>query len=367
MFNNFQMNGGYMKKIKLLFLSLIMIGCTVLLIAEDTEKEDSGKIEHSTSVGVDFAYYFPTQKGFGQVGGFLPISYKPAVDPDDKDNTVGSTWGGAEFQAKIKHGIKIPCLQGENPLVADNNVKFNFTGNLAPVALYGTAAAVLTPIAFLNFEVGATVGTGWHLIFNGLGDNDNGEISEKSFPGAVIEVFGSGTFQFDLAAVVPGDWNHVVTQVNAKFMYKMFTSEMAMDGGSWQWLNDSGENLNGWLYKGTYFLGYQMPTMVNLVGFLVTTEQMIGKNSEISPIAGVDEDKTAIADNGWGSDFVEVTFGPIANIAFNDQHNLTVELRFKNGLDYLDNTFFEKYYKNKVVEDTYLYFDRIGLSYSYSF
>ena len=343
---------------RFLFILALLVGILAFLPAEG--------VEHSTIIGSDFAYYFDNNEGYGATGGFLPLSYTPQEDPANNPDsrTLGSGWGSVELKAYLTHRIRIPFLQGDNPLVSDNNATVNLKLNVAPVAVYGEASVTITPIAFLNFDFGGMIGSGWNAeIFNGVGDNINGDINTDSFPGVVGELWSSATFQFDLAALVPGEWTHVVTQLSGKFLYSAFTSDYARNGGidgapgPWQWLADSGENLNGWKYKGSYFLGYQMPLVLDTVGFLVETSQAIGPNSTLSTMAG----------NGWGSDFTEVTFGPLVNLAFNEHNSLAVLVQFQTGRDYTDATIFEPFYQDRVYEDTYTKFHRIALSYNYKF
>lgn len=363
-----------MKFLRKALPALLLAGSLTLLFAEG--------VEHSTSIGAEFAYYFDNNQGWGQTGGFLAPSYNPvafdsapvgfayATDDygdgltQDEKRTLGSGWGSVELQTYLKHKIKFPFLQGDGALVEDNNATVNLDLYVAPVAVYGRASLTITPIAFLNFNLGGLLGTGWNaVIFNGIGDNINGKISTDSFPGVVTELFSSATFQFDLAALVPGEWNHVVTQINAKFVYSYFSSDYARDGGPngtpgpWQWLADGGENLNGWEFEGTYFLGYQMPLVLDTVGFLVETSQQLG----------YDETETMDSAGGWGSDFVQVTFGPLANFAFDDHSSLAVLVQFQTGRDYTDITIFNEFYQNRDYEDTYTKFHRIALAYNYKF
>lgn len=326
-------------------------------------------IDTTTSVGTEFAYYPDNNQGYGQIGGFVAPSYSPVETPGSftpalndysatEPRTLGSGWGAVKFQTYLKHRIKIPFLQGEGSLLKDNNATVNFDLYVAPVAVYGRTSVTITPIAFLNFNIGGLIGTGWNAsLFNGLGDNVNGEIMTKSFPGVVLEVFSSASLQFDLAALLPGKWNHVVAVTNFKFTYSYFTSQWARDGGPWQWLADDGENLNGMKFEGTYFLGYQMPLTLDTVGFLVETEQMIGKNYNLS----------TMADNGWGSDFVSVTFGPMCHFTFNEHNSLAVLFQFSTNRDYTDSTIFNQYYQNRVYEGTFVKWDNVSLAYDYKF
>ena len=360
-----------MKLSQFLLPVFLLIGLTMSIYCED--------IEHETSVGVEFAYYFDDNAGYGQSGGFVAPNYSPvetpfSFEPEDDDyadiepRTLGSGWGAVELQAFLKHRIRVPFLQGDGALVADNNVRFNFDLYAAPVAAYVKASATITPIAFLNFDFGGMLGTGWNAtIFNGAGNNINGYLEENSFPGVVTELFSSVTFQFDLAAIIPGEWNHVVTMINAKFLYSYFSTEQAKEGIPWQWLADSGENLNGMEFEGSYFIGYQMPLVLDTVGFLLETSQLMGSNNQLSTMAGADGSISTVEDNGWGSDFLQVTFGPLANFSFDEHNSLAVLLQFQTDKDYTNETIFNQYYQNRVYEDSYVKFHRIALAYNYKF
>ena len=351
-------------------MKLVRFTALVLMISVLSFSLFGEGVEHETSIGTEFAYYFDDHSGYGQTGGFVAPNYSPVETPlgftpaagdyaNTDPRTLGSGWGSVELQAYVKHRIKVPFLQADGALTEGNNVNFKFDLYAAPVAAYGKVAAVITPIAFLNFEIGGMIGTGWNaVIFNGVGNNIDGLIDTTSFPGAVTELWSSATFQFDLAAIVPGEWNHVVTMINAKFLYSYFTTSEAIAGTPWQWLADSGENLNGWKFEASYFLGYQMPLVLDTIGFLVETSQAIGDNALLSTMASV---------GGWGSDFIEVTFGPLANFAFDDHNSLAVLVQFQSGKDYTDDTIFNQLYMNRDYEATHVSFHRIALAYNYKF
>ncbi|QEN06919.1 hypothetical protein EXM22_02510 [Oceanispirochaeta crateris] len=324
----------------------------------------AGETQHQTSWGVDFAYYLDDNKGKNSDNGFAWPSYSPVEVPDtypigsDEGRELGSGWGSVELQLYIDHTITVPFLQGTSPLTKDNNIKFGFRGSLAPVVAYVQTKAVITPIAFLNFELGYSIGSGWSgLGFNGIGLNNDGTGIPESdpFPGAVMETWMSGTFQFDMAAVRPGKWNHVVVVANGKFKNMYFTAAGSDD--AWQWKADDGENFNGNMFLGTYVLGYQMPLQVDMIGFMVETEQYIGDV----------KDKSTMASNGWGSDFVEVKFGPLANVTFDEKNSVTALLQFKTDRLYSDDSIHDNYYATRNYESTYVKIHRIALAYKHKF
>jgi len=339
-------------------LLLIFWGGLLFLSAQETQG-----IVRSTSWGLEAAYYTDDHEGLDS-GGFVFPNYTPSPLPGvytlpgvDPGRDLGSGWGSVEFQALVRHSIQMPFLQGDGPLTSGNNIQFNFRGNLAPVVAGIQASALWTPIAFLQLELGSHLGTGWHALgFNGMGLNNDGtgNPAEDSFAGVVSRTWVAGTFQFDLAAVMPGEWNHVVVLANARLEYQNYSA--AEDGDAWQYESDSGENFNGFRYLGTYLLGYQMPLRVNTLGILVETEERLGEPREMSTIAS----------GGWGSDFVTVRIAPVAMITLTDKASLTVLAQFTNDIRYTQDTIYLNWFQNRTVaaDDTFWKFRRIAFSYS---
>ena len=319
-------------------------------------------ITHQTFWGAEFAYYLDSNEGQNQDKFEFP-SYSPTSLPGDytaiggdEGRKLGSGWGAIELQLYAGHKVTVPFLQGSGPLTSNNNVSFQVKGYLAPVVAYIETSATIEPLAFLNFSAGYSIGTGWYgLGFNGIGLNNDGTgvPEQKAFPGAAMETWASGTFQFDVAALWPGDWHHIVMVADAKINYINFTA--AGNNDAWQWKADKGENFNGLLYEGTYLLGYQMPKMVDTVGFLVETTQRVGSASEIS--------KGDTAD--WNSSWVHVKFGPLMNLSFNEKNSLTILLQLENQKKYTDDTIYYNYFRNREYESDYFRIHRLALSYKH--
>ncbi len=334
-----------MKNVLFLTIYLLIISGTAFAVESTTYFDAAG------------AYYFDDNKGFGlRNGDFAPVSYSPKKKetPTDADRALGSGWGGAAAKASVTHKIKVPFMQGTGALSSGNNVLFQLKGELSPVSINAGASATITPIAFLNFQAGTQLGTGWNFfgLFNGLGLNNDGNPLETNIPGIVSKSWLSGTFQFDIGAVVPGEWTHVIMAATAKAEYKYFSA--AGNGDAWQYEADAGENFNGFSFLGSYVLGYQLPFMINTVAFMVETEQMLGNNKDMS----------IIADNDWGSDFVQVTFGPLANIELSENSSLLILVQFRNEKLFSEGTIYNNYFKNREQTGSYIDFRRIAFSYS---
>jgi hypothetical protein len=341
--------------------SLVCILCLLLVVSTAARAD---RVERSTSFSVEGAYYLPDNKGYGvSDGGFNPISYTPEHLPgsyvpigNDEGRDLGSTWGPAEIQFLLTHRIKVPFLEGSGALTSGNNVTFSFTGALTPVSTRLEARANLTPIAFLDFFGGAMIGTGWDIgLFNGMGLNADGTGNPESasFQGVVTESWVGATFQFDLAALVPGDWTHVVALLSPRLQYAWFSE--AERAEAWMWEADDGENFNGFKFYNTYFLGYQMPLALDMVGFLAETEQNLGYVKDLDADEGTD----------WGSDYLQITVSPVFSFTLSESGSLAVLFQFRRErmYDESDDSIFANYYKNRNAVGTYWDFYRIAFSY----
>ena len=131
---------------------------------------------------------------------------------------------------------KFPFLQGENQLTSDNNVALKLNIGLSPISADIMGNAVFTVLPFLTFTAGAMVGTGWNydlfgsLPLIGLGlnrktnaDDPNDGVIGNGLDGVVWNAHFGNTFQFDFAAIFPGDWNHVVVQIYNEIQYYAYT------------------------------------------------------------------------------------------------------------------------------------------------
>jgi hypothetical protein len=341
------------KSYPVLLLFCLMLGIPSAAPAEGTERSTSFTLEGAYSPADNWGY------GVGD-GGFAPISYDPVENTafffsPDEGRDLGSPWGSAKIQALLTHRIAVPFLAGAGSLTSGNNIAFTFTGALSPVSARLEAQATLTPIAFLNVFAGVMMGTGWDIgLFNGMGLNADGSgIPESaSFQGIVSNLWAGGTFQFDLAAVVPGKWTHLVVLVRPKLQYAFFSG--AGRDQAWMWEADGGENFNGFQLHGTYFLGYQMLSVLDTAGFLVETKQNLGYVKDLSPMDS----------GGWGSDHVEITVSPLFNLAFSDSSSVTILFQFRRERLYDEPSIFANYFRNRSAIGTYWDFYRIALSYN---
>ncbi|MEX2443171.1 MAG: hypothetical protein WD492_06190 [Alkalispirochaeta sp.] len=339
---------------------LLVMAMTVPVLAQ----EDI--IEQTRSVGFDFAYYPGDQNGKGvSDGGFAPLSYR-TVEPDggtaDDERVLGTTWGNVELKGYYQHAWIIPALRwSDGALAQDNNLTIRSTTGVSPISVTQEVRAILTPIAFLQFNAGGFIGTGWNLqIFDGLGEIDltDGSVDSSSFEGAVVRGNVGGTFQFDLAAVFPGDWNHVVTVFSPQWTYSALTG--AGEDVAWSFEADNGTNYRGWEYKTTAVLGYQPPwDAVAIVGVLYEGERLVGAAVDRAR-AGAPED----FDAAFRTDRIAL----LANFALGDErrHSLTVLPQFQRNRLPSEDTILKQGVQRRETVGSYWDFYRVAVQYRFA-
>ncbi|AEV30125.1 hypothetical protein SpiGrapes_2351 [Sphaerochaeta pleomorpha str. Grapes] len=183
---------------------------------------------------------------------------------------------GPNVEAKLEAGysLKIPMMQGDGPLFSGNNLKVKGLVGVSPVAATVSLDAILTPIAVIELNLGASFGTGWDfglLDLEGLRLSTGGigtALSSDQLGGMYYKVKAGAAFQFDTAAIFPGDWTSVVLRTYHELNYQGYTN--ADKNIAWEY-ETSGAMENGFNYKGEYLVGYQMPIKLNMVAVLLET------------------------------------------------------------------------------------------------
>jgi len=233
-----------------------------------------------------------------------------------------------EAKLAFTQTFKFPFLQGDDPLTANNNVAFALSAEATPISLNGLVKAVLTPVAFIELSAGARIGAGWPLNlfgsdiygtgFNSIDNNDEAKYDGSPFDALLWKVNIGGTFQFDLGAVIPGDWNHVVFLSYHEINYHGNTR--AVNGEAWYYESDDGENRNGFNYFGNIVLGYQMPIFISMVAFMAEMDLYLydGVPSE-----------SGINRNLWGDDLLRWKFSNILNFSITDQFSIALITQFR--------------------------------------
>lgn len=303
-----------------------------------------------TTLEIQADYLFPNHEAV-DAGGLVPVVFGVLGGTPAQPRVAGSTWGGGEFKAIVARSLVVPFLAGQGSMTKDNNLELDLSGELSPVSINGNFRAVLTPIAFLKLEAGAGLGTGWAIGFIGLAMNDAGTIDPQNFGGVIYRAWVAGTFQFDLAALFPGDWNHFVVLASPKIQYQAYST--ATKDQAWLWEADQGMNFNGAKLTGSYLVGYQMPIALDLAGLLLQTEGWLGSVRDRSPMA-----------TGWGSDFTYLTFGPLFDFKIGDTSSIAILPQFKTGIKWTAASQWNLDFQQRAYQEGYLYFYRLAFDFS---
>ncbi|MDR0877610.1 MAG: hypothetical protein LBN21_06120 [Treponema sp.] len=259
-----------------------------------------------------------------------------------------------ELKLAFNQNWVFPFLQGEGALTAGNNIKLNLSAEVTPISLNGIAEATWTPIAFLQVVAGTKLGTGWNIelgdfLLYGIGINTPGPLNSDGIPERTMDgtPFGGLTynfhlgsaFQIDMAAFVPGDWNHIVFRTYHEGTYMGFSEADADD--SWVYEDDFSQRRNGFTYYGNFLLGYQMPIFLNTVGLLAEVNQNL---------------YTTSGRDVWGDDLGQWLFSALFNFTITPKISAALIVQTKTFRNYTDSTSKigdrekKTFYQNRVLD-----------------
>lgn len=284
------------------------------------------------------------------------------VSGGDHFAPITGLFNSFELKTTFNAECKIPAPLGKHFLLKDSNVRIKTAFELCPVTVRPLVSVSFTPLPFLVFSTGASIGTGWSAFgFKGLCKLDeNGKISKKSIEYENLTPFGnyyydfwfSGLFQFDTGAIFPGDWTHAVMQASYTVSYVGVTG--VDDGKIWLW-QLVGNNCNGWRYTANFVLGYQMPLPLS----------MIAVNTDVYALFNSDD--YGIYSISYNGDFTNVTISPMLKFDFSKKDSLFVLFEFKKR-----RSFEEEHSESK--EEIFLtysgaewFFNRIAFSWTHVF
>ncbi len=244
-----------------------------------------------------------------------------------------------EALVSYTHTITIPAIQGEDFLTKDNKLKLEFGISATPISLGASFNAILSPLAFLEFNLGGQLGSGWDIGFvNGLGINTKIDLNTISvtkdpFAAAVWKLKGGAAFQFDLAALIQGDWNHLVFRTYHEGFYRAMTG--VGSDVSWTFEAEDPENRNGWNYYGNYVLGYQMPIALDLIALVAESELFL---------------YDTLGREVWGDDLFRWKFGALVQFNLGSGVSLAVVGQLKLWRNFTDSTANYAFYQDRVID-----------------
>jgi len=272
-----------------------------------------------------------------------------------------------EAKLSFSQSFVFPFMQGSSPLTRDNNITAVLTAEVTPVSLNGKAEVVWTPAAFFLLSGGGLAGSGWNMpLGNGIGINKPEDenaapprkaiVDGKAFDGLLWRAWGAGTLQFDLGAVIPGDWSHVLFQSRQELRYGAYSRAGPQE--SWIFEADYGENQNGWVYYASYVLGYQMPLapVLDTIAFMAELEKPLYNTP---------------GGDFWGENLGKWTFSGLYNFSITKRFSTALVLQMQTRRNYGSSNFdnVDYYYRDLELKsdggERRLLFYRAALLFSY--
>ncbi|MEL3906450.1 MAG: hypothetical protein P1P65_05415 [Treponema sp.] len=242
-------------------------------------------------------------------------------------------------QLNVSEVIKVPVMNFNTALTRGNNIAFKIGAELTPITLEGKFDIIWTPIAFLELYAGAGIGSGWtikklHGLSVTTADASGRTVKTPvNFKRPFYSVNFGGAFQFDLGALIPTPWTHVVFRID---QYALYRGLAGVDRyASWIYKNDAGMNRNGFTYCGTYLIGYQMPLPLSLIALRVETEKTF-----YAVPSGLDK-------RDWGEDQYYVAFGPVLNFTAAKILNIMLVAQWETLLSYKEA---DRFYQNQKID-----------------
>jgi hypothetical protein len=257
-----------------------------------------------------------------------------------------------EAQLAFTQTFVFPVLRGDHFLFSGNNLATNLTFNVSPLSMNAGAEAVLTPIALAQIKAGALGGSGWNIpaLGNGLavnrrradGASSFNDRAGSPFEGLVWKAYGGGALQFDLAAVLPGDWNHLLFQIYQEVNYRANTAAAADQ--LWEYEAEGGLLRNGLNYYASYVIGYQLPVsrFLNVIGFMGEMELKLRD--------GLGYDPASRRDSGY--DKPEWKLSALYNAGITEKIGITFILQLKTAPHYTEETRNSYYLDRKLDAET---------------
>ena len=322
----------------------------VLIALADTTFAENAKQKSlwDFSVTTDFAYY-PKTDAKTSTGGvhFAPLT---------------GIYNGIECRVTGTVGYTIPVPFGDNSLVRGNKLRFYGQLELTPVSIMPAIGISFSPIAFLNFSTGSSIGTGWtvksgSINLQGIAEwnPSTAAYEDIAFKSAFWEFWGEGTFMFDFAAIKPGDWNHIVAYTSYKLAYQGITTG-GENGNPWLY-KLIGEKINGWQYTTNFIAVYQMPPVL----------QTVGVQTELSGQLNGTKDFAAQY-HSMNPNFMDISVSPIMVFEFSKEDTLTLQFKFASRRSYTEKASDTKNVLTGLEQSgREWYFNRVAFSYKHIF
>lgn len=388
---------------KKLCILIFLIITAALYCNENKEDKDESKVKFRGTIMIPALVYLshdPTVNinHFSPSNDTYRYNYTDKGDPhykhhsrgDEGREIVGSEVG-IDTMLSFRYSMIIAAFQGEHPVSRDNNITFTTIFDINPLSMEGGLEISVTPIPFIVLSAGTTFGTGWNfpdsgaygLARNNYSGNDPGLkkkiYGEDHLFGPVMHNWFSFTFQFD--------WGDMIENPKAsRWMHFFLTGTATIESTylltyphylqPFMWTGS--ETMNGWNFTTEFALGYGIPIVLDerkdeaekkmFLGpvrhraFTLTVAVMVDTSMSLTYF-----NSSKMADQGFGSDFVDVAFGPALLFDLPCNLEALVGFYFANGKTFSDETIGNIDYLNREYQDWYIAPSLLVLGFGWNF
>ena len=288
-----------MTKIK---MKLIAVASFIFLLTTPIFAEEE-KSPFRLQLTTDFAYY--------------PAS--EMIPGGDHFSKINGPYSGVEFCTTLNAGYVINTPLGEHWLVKDSYVFLGAAFELTPVSVKPKLSIEFSPVPFLVFRAGGSVGFG----FNYLGLEGVAEYNPKTREYDTLtginhpyyDLWASGTFQFDTGALIPGDWSHIILLASYSTVYTGLAGLEKGDIFEWQCTK---YKACGLAYEVQGIIAYQMPLALKFAGVMY------------KQCGYYDGTVYGYYDKTFDGAFPEISISPVLQFAFGKNDELTALFDFSS-------------------------------------
>lgn len=265
-------------------------------------------------------------------------------------------FGGTEFRSTVNASYTINTPFGSSPLFSGNTLVFTGNFELSPVTILQKAKVTFTPVAFFVVSGGAMAGTGWTIFdsVQGIGEYNPKTKSYDDltpFKSWYTNIWASGTLQFDVAAIWPGAWHHIVMQAAYEVDYINLTNTSS---NLWNW-QVTYCCTNGLQFYESYILAYQMPSTVSLVGLYWE----LWGHYDTSDYGEYSET--------YKGDFISTNLSSVMQLTFSKKDSMYIIITFQGQRGFEEEYISSAEEINLTMSCREWYFRRLGISWTHSF
>ena len=287
---------------KNIFLIIMLFMCSAAVFADRIA--DENEVVRTREIP-DMSGYPLTNTNFSNIGYAAKVCYSNPFDLE------------ADF-------FYIDTIKG-----ASGTLETKLTGALTPVTASAAFDYTYTlPLPLFQLDGGLLAGSGWPLpgYGNGIGMQSNfydnsiqtNVYSQELLTKQYLRFYAGGAIQYDLASIIPGEWNHLQFRVYQELYYQYFLGA-TNDNEVYEYDNVP-DKLKNMRYYASYYVGYEMPFFLHRIGFMFETDLDVYHYGD-----------STVASGGWGSDFVYETLGFIQTFAFDKAGNVTLDFMVQWG------------------------------------